>query len=115
MNDMQLTKDADALLCVLYKEYLHRRDAGLPKVKSRYFGDSKFIQAALMQKWSLEDVDETCRELSRRKLLECYFFDNLAAEVILTDDALACMERRFSNGLSSVLTYLERIRALLPW
>ena len=115
MNEPKLSKDADALICILYKEYLQRRKSGAPKADARCFGGSEYIQANLMKKWSVEDVDETCRELSRNELLNCLFLDNSTAEILLSDKAVVCMENRFSQGLSSVLSYLERLRALLPW
>ena len=114
MNEIQISKDADALICVLYKEYLQRRKTGLSKNEARYFGGSDYIQKNLTRKWSVEDVDETCRELSRNNLLDCLFLDNVAAEILLTDVAVTYMESRFSQRLSSVIGYIERIRSILP-
>lgn len=115
MSEIQLTKDADALICVLYKEYLQRRENGIPKSTAKRFGGSPNIHSQLMSKWSFEDVDETCRELSRAGLLKCFYADNIAYDALLSDAGIIYMEKRFANGLKSVLNYLERIKAFLPW
>lgn len=114
MEEIRLTKDADALICVLYKEYLEQRKAGKSKNSAKYFGGSQQIHTKLMTKWSFEDVDDTCRELSRAGLLGCLFADDVTAEAMLTDLAIYYMENRFKDGLASILHHLESLRSLIP-
>lgn len=114
MNEISLTKDADTLICVIYKEYLHRRKSGISKDEARCFGGFERIQAELMPEWFAEDVAETCRELSRTDLLDCLFADDNVSESALTDEGIIYMENRFKNGIASVLDYLERFRSILP-
>ena len=59
-----------------------------------------------------EDVDDTCRELSRANLLNCFWADNIAYNVILSDNAIIYMENRFKNGLTEVLEFIDKIK---PW
>lgn len=115
MGEIRLTKDADALLCVLYKEYLDRRKNGTSKRTARFFGGSQHIQATLMTKWSADDVNETCYELSENDMLSCFSADNVVCESALTDTAIVYMENRFKDGLSTFFQHLEQLRALLPW
>lgn len=114
MAEIQLTKDADALICVLYKEYLEKRKSGVPKRSAGFFGSSKTIHANLMQKWPFEDVDDTIRELSRADLLNCLFADNIAYEVSISEIGVIYMENRFKDGLASLFSYIEKIRLLIP-
>lgn len=115
MDDTKLTREADALICVLYREYLQRRKSGVSKADAKFFAGSEYIHEKLMAKWSFEDVDETCRELSRAGLLNCRYADNVTYMAIISDAGIIYMENRFADGLSSILSYLERIRAMLPW
>lgn len=115
MEEIRLTKDADALICVLYKEYLERRRSGTPREHAKYFGSSKSIHENLMSKWSFEDVDKTCRELAEANLLECFCADNTVSESVVSDLGISYMENRFGRKFYDILSCLERIRSLLPW
>ena len=115
MDEIRLTKDADALICVLYKSYLEQRKAGVQKAQAKYFDGSEHIHSKLMSKWSLDDIDETCRELSRAGLLHCGYGDDVVCEAALSDDAIIYMENRFKNGLTSLLGHLKSLFELMPW
>lgn len=115
VGEINLTKDADAMICVLYNAYQERRKNGEPKGEAKRFAGSPYIHKELMQKWSFEDVDETCRELSRAGLLACLFADNITYDATLSDAAIVYMENRFKDGVATFFEYLETIRALLPW
>lgn len=115
MNEIRLTKDADAMICVLYKEYVQRRKQGQTKRNARDFGGSELIHSQHMSRWAPEDVEDTCRELSNIGLLECGFADEAIYSVILSDEGIVYMENRFKDGLSSVFQHLETISSFLPW
>lgn len=115
MSEIKLTREADALICVLYREYLQRRKSGVSKADAKFFAGSQYIHTELMAKWSFEDVDETCRELSRAGLLNCRYADNITYIATISDAGIIYMESRFADGVSAVFSYLERIRAMLPW
>lgn len=68
-----------------------------------------------MKKWSFEDVDETCRELSRAGLLQCGYGDDVVCVAVLTDTAIIYMENRFKNGLASLSQHLKSIFEIIPW
>lgn len=104
---MNLTKDSEKLLCLLYKDYLEKRKSGLSKSNSNSFGSSRDIHVRLCPDWIFKDVDDTCRELSRAGLLHCAWADNIAYHVILSDSAIIYMENRFKNGLLSVIDFLS--------
>lgn len=115
MDEIKLTRDADALICILYKEYLQRRKDGLPKRNAMNFGSSPDIHEKFMPKWLFEDVDDTCRELSRAGLLNCVFADNITFRVSLTENAVIYMENRFKDGFTSVINHLKELMTLIPW
>ena len=115
MSVLQLSREADTLLCVLYKEYLQRRKQGSSKVQAAAFAGSEFVHTQLMPRWSVEDVDETCRELNDAGLLSCFIADNQVCEIKLVNTGIVYMENRFTLGIESVFNYLEKIRSVLPW
>lgn len=113
--DVNLTKEADALICVIYKNYLLKRKSGVPKGQAKFFGSSLDVQTELMPKWSPEDTDETCWELHRSNMLICTEADCIAYFIQLSDDAIIYMENRFKDGLNSVLDYLSKLKGLIPF
>lgn len=115
MDEVMLTKDAYALLSVLYKDYLQRRKSGQAKRDATYFGNSHDIHKNFMPGRNFIDVDDACRELSKAGFLVCLFADCIAYEVTLTDEAIFYMENRFKNGMAFFFKYLEQLRSLLPW
>lgn len=115
MDQIRLTKEADALICVLYREYLQRRKAGVAKSDAKCFSGASYIHSQLMPKWSFEDIDETCRELSRAGMLNCMYADNVTYFAAISDAGIIYMENRFADGIASVFSHLEKIRTILPW
>lgn len=113
--DIELTKEADALLCVLYKAYLEKRENGLSKVQAKSFGSSLDIQESLTTRMNPEDTDETCWELHRSGMVNCYRADCIAYTVQLNDEGIIYMENRFKNGLNEVLNYLAKIKDIIPF
>lgn len=105
---MDLTKDSEKLICLLYKDYLEKHKSGLSKSSSNSFGSSHDIHERLCPDWIFEDVDDTCRELSRAGLLHCLWADNIAYHVTLSDSGIIYMENRFKNGLLGVVDFLSK-------
>lgn len=105
---MNLTKDSDKLLCLLYKSYLEKIKSGTPKSNAKTFGSSHAIHDFFCPDWAFEDVDETCRQLSRAGLLDCFWADNIAYNTALSDAGIIYMENRFKNGLLSVADFLSK-------
>lgn len=111
---VKLTKDADALFCLLYEKYCQKRKDGLDKFHAKMFSGAEEIQKTITSKWTLEDTNETCNELSRAGFLDCLYGDDIVQHCSISDDGIIYMENRFVNGLDSVLEYLSKIRSLLP-
>ena len=106
---MDLTKDSEKLLCILYKEYLEKRKSGSAKSAAKSFGSSHNIHQSLCPNWIFEDVDDTCRELSRAGMLNCLWADNIAYHVNLSDTAISYMDNRFKNGLKDVVNFIANL------
>jgi len=115
MSEAKLTKEADALICVLYKDFLQKRKEGISRGDAKWFGSADHIQKGLVPKLSLGDIEDICRELSRADFLNCRFADDTVCMAILTDTAIIYMENRFKNGFSELLDYLEKVKSILLW
>ena len=105
---MELTKDAQKLICKLYRNYLEKRKNGISKNQARSFGSSHNIHETLCPELLFEDVDDTCRELSRAGFITCLWADNIADHVFLSDSCIAYMENRFKNGLIEVTDFIAK-------
>ncbi len=56
MSENELTKDAEYMLCALYKSYLNRRKNGVNKHDAKMFGSSENIHKDFMSEWIFQDV-----------------------------------------------------------
>lgn len=115
MDEIKLTKDSDYLLCSLYKDYLRKRADGIPKTAAINVGGSEEIQKEIFPKWSVEDVDATCRELCNAGMLKGFAADNIVYEATLSDQAIIYMENRFERNINTVMDYIIKIKSMIPF
>ncbi len=109
----EITKDADYLLCVLYKEYKFRRADGLSKQQARFFGDAEDIFNCIFKEWDLEDLEAACGELKETGFINCYYADDTACSIFLSNKAFIYMENRFKNNMESLLDYITKIKKII--
>lgn len=112
-SDIELTSDADYLICALYRKYQENRKSGMSKSKAKIFGGSENIHETLMSEWSIEDVTETCRELHRSEMLQCMFADDTVYIAVLSDKAIIYMEKRFANNIQAILDNMAKIKSAI--
>lgn len=111
MSEVKLTKDADKLLCLIYKDYLERRENGLPKLSAKAYPERADWPKSLADQFSAEDVRDTLRELKSNGLIRYYLYGGFA----LTDQAIVYMENRFPNGVAQVLEWMGKIKGAVPF
>lgn len=99
-----MTKDADKMLCCLYKEYLNRIKAGSSKNSSRDFSNEYPSSDEILSKWHPDDVSLTKKELMQAG----YLTINIIGDFRLTDKAIYYMENRFKNGLNEVIDFVTK-------
>ncbi len=110
---VQLTREADALICVLYKKYCKKRKNGIPKGEAKNFGSSANVYKNIKTKLQYKDIDDTCSELKRTGLLNCTYADDIVYTSSLSDKGIAYMENRFKNGFKEFLEYLDKIKNII--
>lgn len=104
-----LSSDSDALICVLYAEYLNRRSHKIPIEKAAYFHDDFSIQKTFLPEWLPEDVTTVCGWLVEKDLLAALACDDHFTDVFLTETAVIYMESRFARKRESVISHLKEL------
>lgn len=104
---MELARDADKLICLMYKAYLEKRKSGQSKSDANYFGDTHTLHETFLPEQPFDDIDETVWELKRADLIigDCGY--DIIFHISLTPSAIIYMENRFKNGLTDVLNFLS--------
>lgn len=102
---MQLTKDADKLVCSMYKSYLEKRKSGVDKTNARHFQPKEITSYKLCADWNIHDVKDTVAEVSRAGLGDMYYDGGFFAN----DQFIIYMENRFKNGLSEVVDFISKL------
>lgn len=95
---MDLTKDADKMICCIYKTFLQRRKNGNSKSFARQFDENYFSTDKFLFSWHNDDLNDTLLEIARAGLVKIYIGGNFE----LTDQGIIYMENRFINGLKEV-------------
>lgn len=111
---IELSKQCDALLCVLYREYLNRRGHGAPMHRAVAFPDDVSIRDSFLPSWPLDDVTDACWKLCAKGLLSADNGDGHAIDVDITDEGIIYMEGRFHRRLDRLLEYLEKLASVIP-
>jgi len=113
---MHISNDCDALLCVLYREYLTRRSHGMPIEQASYFLDDVSIHENFMPLWSLDDISTICWRLVEHGLLFATPGDDMANNIMITEEGIIYMEGRFQGRIEKLLSRLGQLAALVaPW
>ena len=111
MSDIQLSRDADYLICLIYKRYLELHDNGICKSDAKSIGDSHDVHQNIVPEWSFEDTDDTCRELINNGLLDNrIYMDNICGSMSLSDNGIVYMERRLGNKISKIINYISKLK-----
>ena len=66
---MKLTKDADKMICCIYKTFLQRRKSGISKSSAKQFSDDYFQSDKQFSSWLPDDLDDTLLEIGRAGLV----------------------------------------------
>lgn len=113
MEAIRLTKNAEYLLCVLYSSYSQRVRSGESSSSAKSFGGSGQIKDNLIKNWTVDDVDEAVRELSRKDLVSAFFSDNSVWNCSLSSDGISYMEHRFGDKFDQLMSRIAALRSAI--
>lgn len=108
---VELTKDADRLICLIYKEFLSRRESGISKGIAKDFGDPERWPASFLQEMQREDISDTLPELKKVGIIKLYINSGFRLE----DSGIIYMEQRFPKGVAQVLDWLGKVKSAIPF
>lgn len=111
--DVELTRDAEYLLCVLYNAYVTRRKSGEPADVAKSFGDSEKIQENYIQDWPTHDIDDAACALYDKGMIDGLFEADELVESFLTNDGIVYMEQRFGHKLDKLLQRIATLHTAL--
>lgn len=106
--ESQLTKDAEKLLCLIYKSYLDRCKTNSSQSDCNYFGSTRDIHKNFLPNQYFDDVNELVWELKRNDLINGDTGDNILLEISLTSSAIIYMENRFKNGVKDIADFITK-------
>lgn len=101
---MQLTRDTDKMLCLIYEEFLERRKNGLSKSSAKSFEHPTALQEQFLQGIHEDDIHDALIELDRNGLIRLYYDHGFQ----LNDSSIIYMENRFKNGLKEVTDFISK-------
>lgn len=102
-----ISSGAKQVLLNLYQEYINRIKSGQDIESAVVFGSSLDIQHTFFPNETPKNVDHWCKELSRETYLHCFFADNIAYTVTLTDKAICECQNRFQGTLVEIAKFLS--------
>ncbi len=101
---VDLSKDADKLLCCTYKMYLERRKNGSSKDVAKNFNETFNKDDKILSSWQDDDVLDTLHELYKAELIRL----DLTGNFSLKPAAIIYMENRFKNGLNEITDFISK-------
>ena len=102
MSDIVLTKDADKLICIIYKVYLQRIKSGNSKSSAVCFASYEFQKD--FPNLKEDDIVTELSELKKNNLIELW----IDGSFILLANGIVYMENRFKNGLAEVTDFISK-------
>lgn len=104
MNDFILSKDADKLLCTIYKEYLDRINNNMSKSEASNFELIELLK--LIPSSNKDDISNDLHELSKNKLIKLYLYEDFC----LLSNGIVYMENRFFNKIDKLVDYIDKLK-----
>ena len=104
MLDIKMSKEADALLSVLYAAYKSRRKEGMSKSSAKEFDPDFFQDVEPLSNWNADDLSEARVELKSNGLVKT----SIVGECELTENAIAIMEDRVKDGLLAGAEFVSK-------
>lgn len=80
---MELTRDAEKMICIIYKEYLTRRKNGVPKNQAKQFNDFETWSKDLFPNELTEDVKATSCEMCKAFGIRMYIFISISMSIFV--------------------------------
>ena len=102
--NIQLTKDADKLIAIVYKEYLSRRKNKISKSLAANFELDELLSLDKLSSWLTDDIEDTLAELHQKNII----YMDLGFTFDITDDGIIYLENRFKNNMQEATDFITK-------
>jgi len=102
--NIELTKNADALMCIIYAKYLIDKKNGKLEDDAKYIGGSGEVAAYTQNGLTSDETDACLRELSRNGLIGAETANGIVVFSELLDTGIYFMEHRSIDKISRILS-----------
>ena len=104
--EIELTLDADYMICVLYDEYLRRIKNGIPP------DDCEQIQE-LVPQFTTHEITFILKDLSSKNLMSAFYPENQLEDCALNHSGILYMEKRFGKKLSTLTDKILKLKSAI--
>lgn len=101
---VEITKDSDKFLCIIYKDYLQRRKNGESKTEAKRFTTDYLESLVPLYQWHPQDIAEARLELGKNHLITNHY----GTGFVIKDEGIFYMENRFKNGLKEITDFISK-------
>lgn len=105
---MFLTKEAKIVIHKLYKEYIKRRKSGIARNKAKNFVSAEYIKDNFFPNLSLDDINDSIRELNHNKLMDVCYADNKIWLCKLSDYGISFMETLPKDNILNIADFISK-------
>ena len=102
---MDITRSADKVICLIYKEFLDRRDSGASIEDARDFSDQFCMSLPKLSAMNPADVETAFQELKRY----------ITGDFDLTNSGIIYLENRFGDNVKNVLDWIGKLIGAIPF
>ena len=101
---MGITKDAEKIICYIYKIYLTRRKSGQSRAESRDFDEDFYKSDRELSEWCESDIEDCLVELAQHGYIKLY----IGGDFVLLEPTIVYMENKFKKGLVEVTDFIAK-------
>jgi len=101
---IELTKNADALMCIIYAKYLVDKQNGKLEDDAKYIGGTGEVAAYTQNGLTADETNACLKELSRNGLIDAETADGIVVFSELSDVGISFMERRGIDKIRRILS-----------
>lgn len=110
--EIELTLDADYMICVLYDEHLRRIKNGIPPDDAIFFGNCEQIQE-LVPQFTTHEITFILKDLSSKNLMSAFYPENQLEDCALNHSGILYMEKRFGKKLSTLTDKILKLKSAI--
>lgn len=108
---MDITRSADKVICLIYKEFLDRRNSGASIEDARDFSDAFCMSLPKLSSMNPSDVETAFQELNDADYIKRY----ITGDFDLTNSGIIYMESRFGDNVKNVLDWIGKLIGAIPF